>query len=105
MRDEYEKDKYNFLPSKSKTFTGNSKPFTMKDCEKRMSGLFKIECVKDKIIALCSKMYCGSDMNEKALNLVVKEFKKDDNNIIHIKFENVLSNSTMIMQQIKVLDL
>ena len=52
MREEYEKDKYNFLPSESNelhpTFKVDSKPFTMKAYEKRTPGLFKVECIKDK---------------------------------------------------------
>ena len=68
MREEYNKEKYNFLPSESSelhpTFAVDGKRFTMKQYDKRKPGLFKIECIKDKMIALTSKMYCGSEMSE-----------------------------------------
>ena len=98
MREEYEKDKYNFLPSESKelhpTFNVDGKPFTMKQYEKRTPGLFKVECMKDKIIALCSKMYCCSDMDEKEIKFSCKGIQKDNNNITYKKFENVLKTKT-----------
>jgi len=98
LREEYEKDKYNFLPSESKelhpTFNVDGKPFTMKAYEKRTPGLFKVECMKDKIIALCSKMYCCSDMDEKEIKFSCKGIQKDNNNISYKKFENVLINKT-----------
>ena len=98
MREEYEKDKYNFLPSESNelhpTFEVDGKRFTMKQYEKRTPGLFKVECVKDKIIALCSKMYCCADMDEKALKFSCKGIQKDNNNITYKKFENVLFNKS-----------
>jgi hypothetical protein len=95
MRAEYEKDKYNFLPSESNelhpTFNVDGKPFTMKAYEKRTPGLFKIECIKHKIIALCSKMYCCSDMDEKEIKVSCKGIQKS-NDISYKKFENVLFN-------------
>ena len=98
MRAEYERDKYNFLPSESNelhpTFNVDGKPFTMKAYEKRTPGLFKVECMKDKIIALCSKMYCCSDMDEKEIKFSCKGIQKDNNNISYKKFENVLLNKT-----------
>ena len=117
MKEEYEKDKYNFLPSESKelhpTFNVDGKPFTMKQCEKRTPGLFKVECVKDKIIALCSKMYFCSNTEEfcdccacKKLEckcekkcscnfkFSCKGIQKDNNNITYKKFENILHNKT-----------
>ena len=104
MREEYEKDKYNFLPSESKelhpTFKVDGKPFTMKQYEKRTPGLFKIECEKDKIIALCPKMYFCSNTEEFwakkcSCNFKVscKGIQKDNNNITYKKFENVLFNN------------
>ena len=60
MRDEYEKDKYNFLPRNSDelhpTFKVDEKPFTLSKYDKRTPGLFKEETTKDKMICLCSKM-------------------------------------------------
>ena len=98
MREEYEKDKYNFLPSESNelhpTFKVDGKPFTMKQYEKRTPGLFKIECVKDKIVALCSKMYCCSDLDEKEIKVSCKGIQKDNNDISYKKFENVLKTKT-----------
>ena len=62
LREQYEKEKYNFLPSESEelhpTFNVDGKRFTMKAYQKRSPGLFKVETIKDKAIALCSKMYC-----------------------------------------------
>ena len=96
MKEQYEKDKYNFLPSESNelhpTFNVDGKKFTMKQYEKRTPGLFKVECMKDKIIALCSKMYCCSDFDEKALKFSCKGIQKDNNNITYKKFEDVLFN-------------
>ena len=68
MREEYEKDKYNFLPSESQelhpTFQVDGIRFTWAQYDKRTPGLFKIETEKDKMISLCSKMYCASDISE-----------------------------------------
>ena len=63
----------------------------MKAYEKRTPGLFKVECMKDKIIALCSKMYCCSDMDEKEIKVSCKGIQKS-NDISYKKFENVLFN-------------
>ena len=65
----------------------------MKAYEKRTPGKFKVECEKDKIIALCSKMYCCSDMDEKSLKFSCKGIQKDSNNITYKQFENVLLNN------------
>ena len=54
----------------------------MKAYEKRTPGLFKVECIKDKIIALCSKMYCCSDMDEKEIKVSCKGIQKTDYNDI-----------------------
>jgi hypothetical protein len=48
--------------------------------------------MKDKIIALCSKMYCCSDMDEKEIKFSCKGIQKDNNKISYKKFENVLLN-------------
>jgi hypothetical protein len=54
MREEYEKDKYNFLPSESEelhpTFNADSDGvnFTWAQYDKRKPGLFKVETTKDK---------------------------------------------------------
>ncbi len=65
MREEYEKDKYNFLPRESKelhlTFKVDDKAFTLAAYDKRTPGLFKIETKKHKMISLCSKMYYAAE--------------------------------------------
>ena len=71
LREQYEKEKYNFLPSESDelhhTFNVDGKRFTMKAYEKRSPGKFKIETIKDKVIALCSKMYCSINSGDEQL--------------------------------------
>ncbi len=68
MREEYENDKYNILPSESKelhpTFQVDGIRFNYAQYDKRRLGLFKVETTKDKMISLCSKMYCASDITE-----------------------------------------
>ena len=66
----------------------------MKQYEKRTPGLFKVECEKDMIIALCPKMYCCSNMDAKSLKFSCKGIQKDNNNITYKKFENVLKTKT-----------
>ena len=50
MREEYEKDKLNFLPSESEelhpTFKVDDKPFTLAAYDKRTPGRFKVETKK-----------------------------------------------------------
>ncbi len=64
MRKEYDKDKYNFLPRESlelyPTFKVDGKAFTLAQYDKRTPGLFKVETEKNKMISLCSKMYCAA---------------------------------------------
>jgi hypothetical protein len=68
MKEEYEKDKYNFLPSESKdlqpTFQVDGVRFTWAQYDKRKPGLFKVKTKKDEMISLCSKIYCASDIAE-----------------------------------------
>ncbi len=63
MKEEYEKDKYNILPSEGKelhpTFQVDGVRFTQAQYDKRKPGLFK-RTTKDKMISLCSKIYCSS---------------------------------------------
>ena len=65
MREEYEKDKYNFLPSESKelhpTFQVDEVRFTWAQYDERKPGLFKVETTKHKMISLSSKMYCAAE--------------------------------------------
>ena len=76
-----------------------------KPTKKRTPGLIKVECIKDKIIALCSKIYCCSDIDEKSLKLSCKWIQKDNNNVSYKKFENVLFNIKKILLLIRVLDM
>ena len=50
MREKYEKDELNFLPSESEelhpTFKVDDKPFTLAAYDKRTPGLFKVETKK-----------------------------------------------------------
>jgi hypothetical protein len=96
MREEYEKDKLNFLPSESEelhpTFKVDDKPFTLAAYDKRTPGLFKIETKKDKMISLCSKMYCCADITEKDFKLSAKGIQKEGNNVNYQKFHDVLFN-------------
>ena len=96
MKEEYKKDKYNFLPSESKelhpTFQVDGIRFTYAQYDKRKPGLFKVETTKDKIISLCSKMYCASDSKEENIKFSCKGIQKDGNNVNYQKFHNVLFN-------------
>ena len=76
----------------------------MKAYEKRKPGLFKIETIKEKVIALCSKMYCCinsgdeqliysnslTDKEKAKIEFSCKGIQKDGNEISYKKFENVL---------------
>jgi hypothetical protein len=96
MRKEYEKDKYNFLPSESQelhpTFNVEGTRFSYKAYEKRTPGLFKIETIKDKMVSLCSKMYCASDNSEENIKFSCKGIQKAGNDMCYKQFENVLLN-------------
>jgi hypothetical protein len=48
----------------------------VKGYDKRTHGLYKVETEKDKMISLCSKMYCCADTTEKDLNYDAKASKK-----------------------------
>ena len=95
--EEYEKDKYNFLPSESNelhpTFQVDGVRFTYAQYDKRTPGLFKEEETTDKMICLCSKMYCCSDLDEKKIKLSCKGIQKEGNNVNYQKFHNVLFNN------------
>jgi hypothetical protein len=97
MKEEYENDKYNFLPSVSEelhpTFQVDGKAFTLAQYDKRTPGLFKVETTKDKMISLCSKMYCASDITEEKIKFSCKGIQKDGNNINYQKFKDVLFNN------------
>ena len=94
MREEYEQDKYNFLPSESEelhpTFQVDGVRFTWEQYDKRKPGLFKVETTKDKMICLCSKMYCCADADEQKQKMSCKGIQKDGNNVDYQKFHKVL---------------
>jgi hypothetical protein len=116
MREEYEKDKLNFLPSESEelhpTFKVDDKPFTLAAYDKRTPGLFKVETKKYKMISLCSKMYCAAEDADYcdccacknieckcikkckcAFKFSCKGIQKAGNNINYKKFHDVLFNN------------
>ena len=94
MIDEYNKDKYNYLPRESDelhpTFQVDGVRFTLKAYDKRKPGLFKVETQKDKMISLCSKMYCCADTTEKEFKFSCKGIQKAGNDICYKKFHDVL---------------
>ncbi len=94
MKEEYENDKYNFLPSESKelhpTFNVDRVRFTWAQYDKRKQELFKVETTKDKMISLCSKMYCASDFTEEKIKFSCKGIQKYGNNVHYQKFHDVL---------------
>jgi hypothetical protein len=97
MRAEYEKDKYNFLPRESEelhpTFQVDGVKFTLAKYDKRTPGLFKEEKQTDKLISLCSKMYCCSDLDEQEKpKFSCKGIQHNNNNMTFKRFEDVLLN-------------
>ena len=94
MREEYEKDKYIFLPSESNelhpTFQVDGVRFTYKMYDKRKPGLFKEEARRDKMICLCSKMYCASDITENPDEdkISCKGIQRDGNNMNYKKIND-----------------
>jgi hypothetical protein len=59
LREEYDNNKYNFLPRESDelhpTFQVDGKSFTLSKYDKGTPGLFKVETTKDKMICLVVK--------------------------------------------------
>jgi hypothetical protein len=97
MRAEYEKDKYNFLPRESEelhpTFQVDGVKFTLAKYDKRTPGLFKEEKQTDKLISLCSKIYCCSDLDEQEKpKFSCKGIQHNNNNMTFKRFEDVLLN-------------
>ena len=80
MKEEYGKDKYNFIPRDSDelhpTFKVDGISFTLAKYDKRTPGLFKVETTKDEMISLCSIMYCASDISEETIKLSCKGNQK-----------------------------
>ena len=123
MREEYENDKYNFLPSESKElhpkFQVDGIKFNYAQYDKRTPGLFKVETTKHKMISLCSKMYCAAEDTDYceccacknieckcvkkckcAFKFSCKGIQKAGNNINYKRFEDVLFNK----HEVKVLN-
>ena len=48
------------------------------------------ETEKDKMISLCSKMYCCADTTEENIKLSCKGIQKEGNNVNYQKFKDVL---------------
>ena len=95
MREGYEKDKYNFLPSESEelhpTFQVDGVRFTWAQFDMRTPGRFKVECRKDKLISLCSKMYYAGNHDDNEYIISCKGIQKDKNSLNCKDFENVLN--------------
>ena len=98
MREEFKNDYNNWFPSESKephpTFKINNNDVSMKAYDKRKPGLFKVECTEDKMVSLCSKMYCCSDITEEQIKFSCKGIQHNNNKITYKRFENVLLNNT-----------
>ncbi len=81
MRQEYENEKNDFLPRDSQelhpTFKVDGKSFTLAKYDKGTPCLFKVESTKDKMISLCSEMYCASDITEENIKLSCKGIQRD----------------------------
>ena len=59
----------------------------------RTPGRFKVECRKDKLISLCSKMYYAGNHDDNENKISCKGIQKDKNPINYADFENVLNGS------------
>ena len=87
-----------FLPRDSQElhpiFKVDGKAFTLAQFDKRKPGLFKEEAQRDKMICLCSKIYCCTDITEdpKKDKLSCKGIQRDGNNVNYQKFHDVLFN-------------
>jgi hypothetical protein len=89
MRKEYDPSESDELHP---TFQVDGIKFTNAQYDKRRPGLFKVETTKDKMISLCSKMYCASDITEEKIKFSCKGIQKEGNNVNYQKFHNVLFN-------------
>ncbi len=96
MKEVYENDKYNFLLSESEelhpTVQVDGIKINNAQYDKRTPGLFKEEETTDKMICVCSKMYCCSDLDEKKIKLSCKGIQKDGNNVKLSKFSQCIIN-------------
>ena len=102
MREEYEKDKYNFLPSESNelhpTFKFDGKAFTYAQYDKRKPGLFKVETKKYKMISLAEDTdYCDCCACKNIECKCVKKCKCNLNS--HVK------ESSIIIMKLHIKDL
>jgi hypothetical protein len=83
MKDEYEKDKYNWFP--------NETTKELKSYNKRTPGLFKVEFEGHSIYALCSKLYFVE--GEKNNKNSCQGIQKNQNEINKDRFHNLLFNN------------
>jgi hypothetical protein len=107
MKEEYEKDKYNWFP--------NERTKELKAYNKRTPGLFKVEFEGNTMYALCSKLYfvevatlskkeeegeiriIEDDEEEKKDKYSCKGIQKNQNEINKDRFHNVLFNDVKDM--------
>ena len=90
MREEYQRNKINFLPSESKelhpTFQVDGIKFNYAQYDKRKPGLFKAECKKIKLYHYVVKCIVQVILQKKKLNIHVKEY---NTKIIILHIENL----------------
>ena len=87
MKEEYERDKYNWFP--------NETTKELKAYNKRTPGLFKVEFEGNTMYALCSKLYFVE--GETKSKYSCKGIQKNQNEINKDRFHNVLFNDVKDM--------
>ena len=87
MKEEYEKDKYNWFP--------NETTKELKAYNKRTPGLFKVEFEGKSMYAMCSKLYFVEGENYNKYSC--KGIQKNQNEISKDRFHNVLFNNVKDM--------
>jgi len=87
MKEEYERDKYNWFP--------NETTKELKAYNKRTPGLFKVEFEGNTMYALCSKLYFVE--GETKSKYSCKGIQKNQNDISKDRFHNVLFNDVKDM--------
>jgi hypothetical protein len=87
MKEEYEKDKYNWFPDETTK--------ELKAYNKRTPGLFKVEFEGKSMYAMCSKLYFVEGENYNKYSC--KGIQKNQNEISKDRFHNVLFNNVKDM--------
>ena len=87
MKEEYERDKYNWFP--------NETTKELKAYNKRTPGLFKVEFEGNTMYVLCSKLYFVE--GETKSKYSCKGIQKNQNEINKDRFHNVLFNDVKDM--------